>query len=556
MWALRMWVVVVSALLLGPALASGYLLTYDMVWVPDLALRPDFLGLGSGVPRAVPSDAVVSVLDEVIPGMLLQKLVLLGSLIAGGLGIQRWISPDKATVGSAAAATFYVWNPYVVERLAIGHWPMLVCAGVLPWLGLSLQRSVSERRLRPGLLLLLPLASLNASAGMAAGVVVAAFVFRREAGRRLALLASAVVAVANLPWVIAGLTKVGVIAGAAANTRIFAPAGEGSMPAALTSLTLGGIWNTEVVPTSRTTVLVWVSLAVLLVTLAPSWPRLRRGDVRPWWVCAAVGIGLAVLGGLAPGAIDSLADHVPGTGVLRDASRLLVLAVPLVAMAFGFAVDRWVRATGEAAPVIGLTCLIVPLAILPDAAWGRFGDLQAVSYPSSYAEMRQAVAKNHRDGDVLVLPFTSYRAPEWNGYRKVFDPVGRYLTPDYLASDALAVSGQQLPAEDPRGRKVLAILAMATPQERAEALAELGIGTVVTDLSLAEIPGQAPYVAEVAGGDVSTPGFRIETLTGAAKAQVSTPVRFAMGAAWLSYALMIAAGVWLGLAQRVRRKLP
>ena len=80
------WSLALALLMLGPALGPGYVLSYDMVWVPDLALRPDFLGLGSGLPRAVPSDAVVSVLDELVPGMVLQKLVLLAVLTLGGVG--------------------------------------------------------------------------------------------------------------------------------------------------------------------------------------------------------------------------------------------------------------------------------------------------------------------------------------------------------------------------------------------------------------------------------------------------------------------------------------
>src|SRR4051794_2819986 len=85
-WLPLSWAVVLTVLLLGPALAPGYVLLRDMVWVPDLALRPDALGLGSALPRAVPSDAVVAVLDEVVPGMLLQKIVLAGALIAAGAG--------------------------------------------------------------------------------------------------------------------------------------------------------------------------------------------------------------------------------------------------------------------------------------------------------------------------------------------------------------------------------------------------------------------------------------------------------------------------------------
>ena len=103
-WLVRAWAVALGVLLLGPALGLGYVLSYDMVWVPDLALRPEFLGLGSGLPRAVPSDALVAVLDEVVPGMLLQKAVLLGSLVAAGLGASR-LAPAASLVARLAAVS-------------------------------------------------------------------------------------------------------------------------------------------------------------------------------------------------------------------------------------------------------------------------------------------------------------------------------------------------------------------------------------------------------------------------------------------------------------------
>src|SRR4029453_3270476 len=96
-----LWALALALLVLGPALGPGYLLVRDMVWVPDLAMRPDFLGLGSGLPRAVPSDAVIAVLDEVVPGMLLQKLVLVLALGAGGVGAARLLDREGEPAGSA-----------------------------------------------------------------------------------------------------------------------------------------------------------------------------------------------------------------------------------------------------------------------------------------------------------------------------------------------------------------------------------------------------------------------------------------------------------------------
>src|SRR5918994_3019613 len=81
-----LWSLVLAVVLLGGALRPGFVLSYDMIWVPDLAVREDFLGLGSGLPRAVPSDLVVALLDEVVPGMVLQKGMLLGTLVVAGAG--------------------------------------------------------------------------------------------------------------------------------------------------------------------------------------------------------------------------------------------------------------------------------------------------------------------------------------------------------------------------------------------------------------------------------------------------------------------------------------
>ena len=77
-----------------------------------------------------------AVLDEIVPGMLLQKLVLLGALAGGGLGILR-LAPRDSLTGQLVAVSVYQWNPFVAERLVLGHWPLLVGYAVLPWLVLA-----------------------------------------------------------------------------------------------------------------------------------------------------------------------------------------------------------------------------------------------------------------------------------------------------------------------------------------------------------------------------------------------------------------------------------
>src|SRR5699024_2748848 len=117
-----------------------------------------------------------------------------------------------------------------------------------------------------------------------------------------------------------------------------------------------------------------------------------------------------------------------------------------------------------------LACVLLPVAVLPDAAWGAAGALQPVDYPDSYERARQFLATTQppEPGDVVVLPFTSYRAPEWNHGHKVLDPLGRYLRVDYVVNDELSISQRVVEGEDPRAADVRAALARPTRQARAE----------------------------------------------------------------------------------------
>src|SRR4029453_14596266 len=89
-----------------PLFARGYVLSSDMVWCPRLAPhRPEMWGLGSGLPRAVPSDAVVALLGSVIPAAVVQRVVLFAALFLVAVGTARLLR-DRPLVAQLAGATF------------------------------------------------------------------------------------------------------------------------------------------------------------------------------------------------------------------------------------------------------------------------------------------------------------------------------------------------------------------------------------------------------------------------------------------------------------------
>jgi hypothetical protein len=531
------WAVALAVLMLGPALGTGYLLTYDMVWVPDLALRSDFLGVGPALPRAVPSDAVVAVLDEVLPGMWLQKVVLLGALVVGGLGAARLAG--RSTVARLVAVSVYVWSPYVVERLWIGHWPLLLCWAVLPLLVLEGVRLRTDVRLGAALPFLLLLGSLSANAGlMAAATLLAVGATRATASRLLALVLAV-----NAPWLVAGLLHLDT-ATSSTSGAVFGLHAEGPLPGPLAALTLGGIWNAEVVPGSRETLVLPLVLALCYVALAlagarPLARRLGRRTTTALVALWAAGYAVAVLSWAAPDAVGWLAAHLPGGGLLRDGTRSLALCAPLTA-ALVSAGAQWCAAQAPRI-LVAVAGALLPLAFLPDAAWGISGQLRPADYPPEWAAARSALGDGH--GDLLVLPFTSYRDPAWNGRRKVLDPLPRYLRPDDVVNDQLAVDGQIIEGEDPRVPDVLAALALPDAGDRAVALADLGVGAVVRDRT---VPTTRTYDAPVAG-DVVFDGEAVEvTVLDVPVHERAIPSGWVLGAAvgWAAYLVVLLAGAW------------
>ncbi len=482
----------------APLLAPGYLLHRDAVSTPRSYLSDAALGLGEAAPRAVPQDFLIAVASAVVDGGLVVKALLVAGLLCAGWGAARLaelVLPEAGLPGAVVATTLAVWNPYVAERLLQGHWSLLVGYGCLPWVAGAVIR-LRRDRLRPGWAAWAAVAFWVALAGLTpTGLILAAVValvcvavpgggvsrIRCAAG----VLVTAVLAA--LPWLVASILGSALGTPQSSGVEAFAARAEPGLGTLASLAGLGGIWNAEAVPYSRTTPFALLATAVLLAVVALGLPRvIRRPEARPLLVLAVVSVLLPAAVATGPGlaAIRAVIDTVPGLGVLRDGQKWVALAMPAYALAgagAGVTLRRWTRPE-----LTALVCATAVIAVLPDLVWGAWGRIAAVQYPPGWAALATIV--NAEPGTVAVLPAESMRQFRWSGPAPVLDPLPRWLRADVLSTGDLTISGEIVPGEGSRAREVQRLLLAGAPPGD---LAGAGVRWVVVESGTAGTFGAA-----------------------------------------------------------------
>jgi hypothetical protein len=346
-------------LALGPALAPGYVLSYDMVFLPHAPISAATLGLAGGPPRAVPSDAVIAALSAVVPADLVQKVVLVAIIAAACAGAAGLLARCAARTGRAApllarlaAGVCYAWNPFVAERLILGQWALLLGYAGLPWVVSAVWAGDRPVRLaRLGAALIPAAVGGYAAIGISALAAVPVALAGGAPGRtRRVAVVLAALGVASLPWLIPALL-VGVHTDPG-GADAFAARPDTPFGRAGSLLLLGGTWNEQVVPRGYGGPGTAAWLLVILVAVAGyallGW---RRGACPGLGSAGIIGFAVAAIGLTSP-SLAVLRDLIaawPGFGVLRDGQQYLAPLALAEAIGLGL-VAAWLST--ELAPSV------------------------------------------------------------------------------------------------------------------------------------------------------------------------------------------------------------
>jgi hypothetical protein len=502
-------------LITAPLLAPGYLLLRDAVSTPRSYLSDAALGLTEAAPRALPQDFAIAVASHVVDGGVVVKALLIAGLWLAGWGAARLTAvalPEAGVPGQFVAVTLAVWNPYVAERLLQGHWSLLVGYGCLPWVAAMILRLRDGSGSWSPLIFWTALAGLTPTGLMLAAVVALTCTLTPGAGRprwACAAVSLATAALAALPWLVASAVAGSLSSSQADGVPAFAARAEPGLGTLLSLAGLGGIWNGQAVPTSRTTLFAVVATVVLLAVVAVGMPTvLRRPAAVPLLALAAVAVVVPALMATGPGLafVESTVRALPGVGVIRDAQKWVALAMPGYAVAGAGAVVTLRRRGREEhgsarlhAAATAAACCLALLAVLPDLAWGVGGKVAAVRYPPGWAATAALINADPRP--VAVLPADSMRDFAWAGTAPVLDPLPRWVSADVLATGDLVIGGRTVPGEGQRAREVQRLLISGAG---ADEVARTGVGWVVV-----ESAGAAPLALPVAYRDDDLTVYRV-----------------------------------------------
>jgi hypothetical protein len=488
-------------LAIGPGLRRGYLLSYDMVFVPRMPLPAALPGLAP--PRAVPSDLVVAVASRALPGDVVQKLLLLAIFVLACGGMAALLDREPLLARLAAGA-FYAWNPYVGERLIIGQWTLLLGYAGLPWVLRALLRADRPLWRWAGWLCvaLLPAVASGFESMVITGLVLVPVVLFGRDVRKIAI-AMAAFAVGCLPWLIPSLLHAVYVD--PASVAAFAARADTPFGSLGSLVMLGGIWNARTVPgayggASSAIWLVIVAVALLGYLGSVRWQR--QGERR--WERRWPGLGAAALAGLliacagitAPGRdlLRWLIGEAPGSAVFRDGQQFVAPLALAEACGCGVVVtwamnpDVFWPKSGKherassldaAGALLGGFALLAPVLLLPGLAWGAAGRLRPAQYPAGWLAAATTINDSPQTGAVLVLPWVAERTPPWNYGETVLDPWPKLLSRPVIWNDGTVVGSVVLTPDDPRARALNPAIVAGGPLTAA--LASVGVRFVISD---------------------------------------------------------------------------
>ena len=480
---------ILGIIILWDLLLPGYVLALDMVFTPKIPFPREFYGFDADPIRLVglPFKLFLWALNLVLPGWLIQKILLFAVLLFSGLGA-HYLCEAKSSLGRFYAGFLYVLNPFVYVRFMVGHLNLLLGYSVLPFLIKSFTGFLDKPGFDSGVkfaLLLTLIVVLDVHYVYIAGLVllflfVSKVLSLKEEPQKLWRIVSGVVFSAvvfaglNVYWLASIFllgTETHVSTFSYRDLLAFASQAWGTGVNIFFSLAaLYGFWRVpegyryvcETLPGWQLIYLLILYLSVYGFTV------LRENRFRSW-----ISNGIAVSGVvsllLAAGIsstitaplFEALFAYVPFFSGMREPQKFLAVLALTYSFLGGYGLSEHQNFMGQLSDksmcfsyrklllsMFLVVALVSPFVYSYRQLFGFYGQIGNLKYPVEWYEAKDFLDSDRSDYRVLYLPWHLYMRQSWIG-RITANPAPMFFEKPFLAGENMEWCGIETHSRKP-----------------------------------------------------------------------------------------------------------
>ena len=470
---------VLSLVILLPLLLPGYILTLDPVFTPHFPWPTELT-------NTYPVEALLWLLHFVLPGDVIEKIILLFILLLSGVGMHQLVQrlqPKGFTlstwrIAAYVAGSFYMINPFTYSRFMAGQWLVLAGYALLPFFVGALVKLAARPTWRAGVQVALwgfvivsfSLHHLGMLVLLGATTALLGIVKWRKDGvmieRLMGSLVLSVLVGGMLAcfWLVPALLGKGNIGGAvsdfnATDFTAFATTATGPLGAVGEVIRLQGFW-----PEAR-------HLYLLPQAVVPLWGLLFLfvwviviiGGIKLWRSSRLIALLMivSILAGIVLSATSVLAwlgQMLPLLSGYREPHKFVNLIAIGYAVLGGVGVAyvvKWVRERFHkiGARVTIIISLLLPIMLTPVMLWGFAGQLSPRQYPGEWYQMNELLKRTVSRGEVLFLPWHQYMRYDFSD-RIIASPAEKFFEVPVIASDDPEFKGVSPTVPDTKKRRI------------------------------------------------------------------------------------------------------
>jgi hypothetical protein len=470
----------VALLVLLPMLRPGFILTLDMIFVPELPM-PEALT------SSWPFHSALHFIGMIVPADILQKIMLLAILLLSGIGMHRLVRSlvrkDEIDFGIYLASIVYMVNPFTYSRFMAGQYAVLLGYALLPWVARAIltlaYRPNAKNALKLGLLVtLVGVVSIHTLVAVGvlavAGIAVGWKKFRRAA--KFAAVAAGLFILLSSYWLVPlalGQGKTAATIGnfSAADVAAFATGGGNIAAQVGNVLRLQGFWaeNAGLFLLPQDRMVLWGLMSLVIIGLAIT------GGIVLYRTRPKIVLWLSI-----SGLCGLVASLIFWPGALREPQKMVMLLAltygVFLAIGANAALAR-VREEGETwFTVTAVGLLVLPFMWMRVMFWGFDGQLEPRQYPVEWTEVKERLSRDDGQGQVLMLPWHQYMTFRFAG-RVIANPASAFYGERAVVSQDPEMSGASGGINSKRQKEITDLL--KDRDNFAQNLADHNIGYIL-----------------------------------------------------------------------------